>query len=489
MVTPAPESPDVELAAGHVRARAPHQRGPRAAAAAFAAPPAGMKAAHAHAPAAAPRRGRAAVLALTAVDVTLLLVLARVFRVAGRRERDLLFLYYQPFAPLLGMLWLWAGNVAVFEARGLRYDACFSAEDARRLPPARTLFGLAAALSAGALASAAAFLLAAVVGRDELAAAQPPLAYGAFLVALLAPRPAPLADARRLFAATLWRVATPVRGVSWADFLLADVLTSLAKALSDAERAVCHLATGPALEPRGAATCGDASWVIPAGLAAPYAWRLMQCLRVHRDTGARAQAWNALKYATAFPVVALSAAKYHAAPGAWAAVWKPAWLAAALLNSCFSFWWDVERDWELGIFSGRGAGGAGGGGAPRRRFAPVLPRDAAFPRRFYSYLVASNAAARLAWTYKLSPHLRRDHGAVFFFALLEAARRFQWMFVRVEVELRRLQAARPELGQLLPRAPAGSDALELEPLALPRSVGAGGGGSAASSPRARHAKV
>ena len=40
-----------------------------------------------------------------------------------------------------------------------------------------------------------------------------------------------------------------MREVSWADFLLADVLTSLAKALSDLERALCHLLAGPVMQP------------------------------------------------------------------------------------------------------------------------------------------------------------------------------------------------------------------------------------------------
>ena len=53
------------------------------------------------------------------------------------------------------------------------------------------------------------------------------------------------------FAQTLLRVATPVREVSWADFLLADVLTSLSKALSDLERASCHLLVGPIMSPQG----------------------------------------------------------------------------------------------------------------------------------------------------------------------------------------------------------------------------------------------
>ena len=62
------------------------------------------------------------------------------------------------------------------------------------------------------------------------------------------------------FSTTLFRVATPFRHMSWADFLLADVLTSLAKPLSDCERALCHLLSGPVMLPHstdevGCVTC------------------------------------------------------------------------------------------------------------------------------------------------------------------------------------------------------------------------------------------
>lgn len=56
-------------------------------------------------------------------------------------------------------------------------------------------------------------------------------------------------ETRLFFTSTLLRVATPFREVTWADFLLADVLTSLAKALSDTERAICLLASGPIMQP------------------------------------------------------------------------------------------------------------------------------------------------------------------------------------------------------------------------------------------------
>lgn len=54
-------------------------------------------------------------------------------------------------------------------------------------------------------------------------------------------------------------------------------------------------------------------------------------------------------------------------------------------------------------------------GLPR----PVLRSELFFQRAFYYYLMASNLLLRLAWTYKLSPHLRRNHDTVLAFTLLE----------------------------------------------------------------------
>ena len=81
---------------------------------------------------------------------------------------------------------------------------------------------------------------------------------------------------------------------------------------------------------------------------------------------------------------------------------------------------------------------------------PVLQPALQYNKLFYLYLMVSNALLRLLWTYKLSPHLRRNHTAVFIIVCGEAFRRFQWIFVRIEVELRKIQAARPEIGQLVP---------------------------------------
>lgn len=66
-------------------------------------------------------------------------------------------------------------------------------------------------------------------------------------------------ETRMFFSTTFFRVATPYREMSWADFLLADILTSLAKPLSDCERALCHLLSGPVMLPHSTDQVGCAS--------------------------------------------------------------------------------------------------------------------------------------------------------------------------------------------------------------------------------------
>lgn len=71
------------------------------------------------------------------------LLLAANLRYLGpltRLQQDAYFLYYQPFMPMLAMLWFWALAVRIFERRRIRYEACFSPEDQRNLLRSTQLF-------------------------------------------------------------------------------------------------------------------------------------------------------------------------------------------------------------------------------------------------------------------------------------------------------------------------------------------------------------
>ena len=56
---------------------------------------------------------------------------------------------------------------------------------------------------------------------------------------------------------------------------------------------------------------------------------------------------SALKYSTAVPVIFLSALKYHVFPERWTNFYRPFWLMSSVVNSLYSFYWDVTRDWDL----------------------------------------------------------------------------------------------------------------------------------------------
>lgn len=56
---------------------------------------------------------------------------------------------------------------------------------------------------------------------------------------------------------------------------------------------------------------------------------------------------SALKYSTAVPVIFLSALKYHVAPDRWTYFYRRLWLFSGVVNSLYSFYWDVTRDWDL----------------------------------------------------------------------------------------------------------------------------------------------
>ncbi|KAK3694945.1 EXS family-domain-containing protein [Podospora appendiculata] len=228
------------------------------------------------------------------------------------------------------------------------------------------------------------------------------------------------------------------------DVLLADVLTSYAKVFGDLFVCLCMFLTrdGSATD-RPDRRCGGVV-IVPLIMAVPSAIRLRQCLieyvRVRRAPFKDAVGWggqhlaNALKYSTAFPVIVLSALMRNlggpddraAATGMYRA-----WLAACFLNSLYSFYWDVAKDWDLTLFA-----------EARERNAPNHPfglrrRLLIHKPGVYYAVVALDLVLRCTWMIKLSPHL--DHvsdfeSSIFIVEFLEVFRRWVWIFFRVETE-------------------------------------------------------
>lgn len=237
---------------------------------------------------------------------------------------------------------------------------------------------------------------------------------------------------------TLWRIVLPLQAISFSDFFVADILTSMSKVFSDLERSVCrmvHRQVATIAWFEADSVCGSHSVAIPIVLVLPYLFRLFQCLRQYKDTGEKTSLLNALKYSTAVPVIFLSALKYHIFPEKWTNFYRPLWLLSGVLNSLYSFYWDVTRDWDLSGFT--------------RIFKFSRPHplsNVLFGKKWvYFWVLGSNLILRCTWTYKLSAHLRHNYLTVFTITALEISRRFQWVFFRVENEWNKISKSNNQL--------------------------------------------
>ncbi|KAI4378285.1 hypothetical protein MLD38_015783 [Melastoma candidum] len=303
------------------------------------------------------------------------------------------FLYYNPLLLVTGMVWLWGINLWVFLQANVNYDKIFDL-DQNHLTH-REIWKCATWMTIVVPSSMTAYLYLYSHGEVSLAASQP--------------------------------------AISFCDFFLADVLTSMSKVFSDLERSVCRMVN------RQVATiawfeadsiCGSHSIAIPIVLVLPYLFRLFQCLRQHKDTGEQTTLLNALKYSTAVPVIFLSALKYHVIEENWRSFYRPLWLFSGVVNSLYSYYWDVTRDWDLSCFT--------------RIFKfsrPSLLSSLLYRQKWvYLWVLGSNLILRCTWTYKLSAHLRHNYLTVFTIAALEIFRRFQWAFFRVENEWNKMNS-------------------------------------------------
>ncbi|CAN1232303.1 SPX and EXS domain-containing protein 3 [Linum perenne] len=281
-------------------------------------------------------------------------------------------------------------------------------------------------------------------GEVSLAASQPVLLYCAVAMILIFPFDIFYLSTRYFLLRTLWRILFPLQAsnqfviallgaITFSDFFVADILTSMSKVFSDMERSVCrmvHRQVATIAWFEADSICGSHSVAIPMVLVLPYLFRLFQCLRQYKDTREKTSLLNALKYSTAVPVIFLSALKYHVFPDKWTNFYRPLWLFSSVLNSLYSFYWDVTRDWDLSAFT--------------RIFKFNRPSVCSYiihgRRWVYLWVIGSNLILRCTWTYKLSAHLRHNYLTVFAITALEIFRRFQWVFFRVENEWNKMNA-------------------------------------------------
>ena len=100
-----------------------------------------------------------------------------------------------------------------------------------------------------------------------------------------------------------------------------------------------------------------------------------------------------------------------------------------MINSFYSFYWDVAKDWDLTLLSSARNDMQHPYGLRRVRVFEM-------PKLYY-IVIAIDLVLRCTWSLKLSVHLEHFNdfeGSIFLLELAEILRRWMWVFFRVETE-------------------------------------------------------
>ncbi|KAF3335575.1 SPX and EXS domain-containing protein 1-like isoform X1 [Carex littledalei] len=326
------------------------------------------------------------------------------------------FLYYNPLLLVTLMVWLWGINLWVFAQSSVIYARVFDLDHTHLTH--NEIWKCATWMTIVVPTSMTAYLYLYSHGEVALAASQPVMLYVVALTLLIFPFDIFYLSSRYFLLRTIWRICLPLQAITFADFFLADIMTSMSKVFSDLERSTCRMVNRQVATIawfQADAICGSHSVTIPLVLVFPYLCRFFQCLRQYKDTKEKTCLFN---------VIFLSALKYHVIEESWTNFYRPLWLISSVINSLYSFYWDITRDWDLSILS--------------RIFKfknPNFWSDVLHGKPWvYYWVIFSNLILRCTWTYKLSSHLRHNYLTVFTITGLEIVRRFQWIFFRVENE-------------------------------------------------------
>lgn len=281
--------------------------------------------------------------------------------------------------------------------------------------------------------------------------------------------------------------------IHFSDVVFADIFTSYAKVLGDVWLSLCMLLPGGSLLTPPTQE-GWYRWILPTLMSLPYLVRFRQCTVEYTSplNDSRRPLWNALKYASSFPVIFLSASQRlvvsdlvaekgeRVMQEAWHgehALFR-LWLLAALVNSLYSFWWDVTNDWGFDLLQfAPKTKQTRSSSMPRPLILPAMhkreesvtsPRNSLtspvsssrsssrappvgahpyglrsrllYPLPIYPIALFINLILRLTWSIKLSSHLHaraQGEGSLFIFwvEVAEIVRRWVWVFIRVEWEI------------------------------------------------------
>ncbi|KAJ5902300.1 EXS C-terminal [Penicillium taxi] len=227
------------------------------------------------------------------------------------------------------------------------------------------------------------------------------------------------------------------------DVLLADALTSYSRILGDLYVSFCMFFTdGISSTSKPNRACGS-DMVVPIIIAIPSAIRLRQCLTEYvrarkivtrRDpTRGNQHLANAMKYATAFPVIWIASKLRNYNPiethGFSEVTIMRLLFLFCFINSSYSFYWDIVKDWDFTLLSTE---------REHKDYPYGLRRTRHFASdRVYHYVIVADFVLRFSWLWRVLPGLAwvsETEKGLFLLMVLEVVRRWMWVFFRVEAE-------------------------------------------------------
>lgn len=235
----------------------------------------------------------------------------------------------------------------------------------------------------------------------------------------------------------------PFFAVDFADNMVGDVMTSIAKPLEDVPAAVCYLLSHHPQEEelvQRFITNGDSCsatthrWVVPLLAGLPFFFRAGQCVRRYYDTQECRHLWNLGKYLCSLLVVVVSRCDN-----------TTLLVTVSTIATLYAFLWDVGLDWGLGIrelipFNFAEARSSAGkvDGPKLSQNTGALQRH--FPRKVYWLCSLVDLVARSTWVFTLMPTSLVTGNIVIRVILVsvmssvEIVRRSMWAVLRIEYE-------------------------------------------------------
>ncbi|KAI8391594.1 EXS family-domain-containing protein [Radiomyces spectabilis] len=361
---------------------------------------------------------------------------------------------YRPLVVICVGVWGWALNLFLLHRHHIDPAALLQIHPVdKHIPLHQPVFILAGMLSFNALVNLSWYMR--IVTPESPSLWLPAIAYLSSLLLLFWPRKQLLFKERARFLRVLRRACSMnlVSPVYFADIILADILTSFSNVLGDLFVAIWILVTGDDRNYSDALPMkiNSLAWHPDLFLPLPYLIRLRQCLSEYLESRGQQSRhlFNALKYASAFPVIILSAVQrratsYVAETGSVPKNWWldevnifRLWMVCVFINSMYSFWWDISMDWSFMHFT-YDTGitkhvNAKPQTTPILRFRRHLHFSSAFP---YFTAMIIDFLLRTTWSLKLSSHLylKQLEGSLVFIELLEVLRRWVWVIFRMESE-------------------------------------------------------